>query len=744
MAATEASNDDVAGMLRDSLRGFLDEHWRPRGATASSSPDEVSAIWRKLVGQGVAALGVEGEGGLAEIFVVMAELGRAGCPAPMWSAALANLAISGSQVDVVVDLLERLHSGKAIVAFSFGALDRDSGAGLIEVTDLKATGVLRFVEAAGGATHLLVVLDQVHLALIDLGGPGVECVATRAMGAWGLHEVRLNAAPLTCISVRTDDLDHLRIRGKAALTARAYGAAQRAFELAVDYARERHQFGQPIGKFQAIQHKLTNCLIALEGVRLILEHTARLHDGGDDDWRYFADCASAFSGNALRQVSLETQHTFGAIGYAEEHEAPIHFKRVHLDAIALGGASDAKRRLAGRLLDAGGAGLPQYDLGSAGNAFREQVRRWLDQNWAGDSKQAFDQRPFAEREFDANFARNIGETGWIGLGWPEQFGGQARSPLEQIAFMETMERGEAPRIGAAIQANALMMFGTPEQQQKYLPEILRGEAMHGMGYSEPQAGSDLAALRTSAIRDGEHWVINGQKIWTTTWWGKYMFLAARTDKDARPPHAGISMFIVPMDAPGITIRPSVTMYDGTFANIFYDNVRIPAENLVGEVNGGWKVLTGALAFERGLVGGGIVLKVAHAFEQLRAHVMDREGDLCLAEDPIVRDRMATLASEIEIGRQLMMHCAELAADGVTPPEYGAISKVFSGELMERFGEAALDILGMRAALSEQMPGAIDNGRFEQNQRHSLMWVISIGTNEIQRSLIAQRALGLPR
>lgn len=222
--------------------------------------------------------------------------------------------------------------------------------------------------------------------------------------------------------------------------------------------------------------------------------------------------------------------------------------------------------------------------------------------------------------------------------------------------------------------------------------------MHGMGYTEPQAGSDLAALRTSAARDGDHWVINGQKIWTTTWWGKYMFLAARTDKDAKPPHAGISMFIVPMDAAGITIRPAATMYDGTFANIFYDNVRIPLENIVGEVNGGWKVLTGALAFERGLVGGGIVLKVAHAFEQLRRHVMEKD-DLgrTLADDPIVRDQIAALAAEIEVGRQLMMHCADLAADGITPPEYGAISKVFSGELMERFGEAALDILGMRAA-----------------------------------------------
>lgn len=745
MAAASAPCRDVAAMLRDSLRGFLEDHWHADGLTLSASPADVSAIWRKLVGQGVAALGADdGEGGLTEILVVMAELGRAGCQAPMLAAALANIALSGSEIGVAVDLLARLHSGEAIVAVSFGALDPDAGACSIAVTGHTATGVLRFVEAAGSATHLLVVLDGSQLALIDFSAPGVERVATRAMGAEGMYEVRLVAAPFVSIPAETIDRDDFRLTGKVMLLARAYGAARRAFELAVDYAKERRQFGQPIGKFQAIQHKLANCLIALEGVRLILEHTARLRDCNDGDWRYFADCAVAFSGSALRQVSLETQHAFGAIGYADEHEAPVHFKRVHLDTIVLGGVVDAKRRLAARLLDPGGAGLPQYDLGPAGNAFREQVRRWLDQYWTGSRKQEFDRRAFAKREFDAGFARDIGETGWIGLGWPKEFGGQTRSVLEQIAFMETMERAEAPRIGAAIQANALMMFGTPEQQRKYLPEILRGEAMHGMGYSEPQAGSDLAALRTSAIREGDQWVINGQKIWTTTWWGKYMFLAARTNKDATPPHAGISMFIVPMDARGITIRPSGTMYDGTFANIFYDNVRIPAENIVGEVDGGWKVLTGALAFERGMVGGGIVLKVAHAFERLRSHVMAGEGHRCLVDDPIVRDKMATLASEIEIGRQLMMYCAELAATGMTPPEYGAISKVFSGELMERFGEAALDILGMRAVLSEQTSGAVDNGRFEQQLRHSLMWVISIGTNEIQRSLIAQRALGLPR
>jgi alkylation response protein AidB-like acyl-CoA dehydrogenase len=741
MGTARVESDDVTGLLRDSMRGLLEARWRPDGPTDGASPEAIAGIWDRLVRQGVTVLGSDPhERSLAAILVVMEELGRAACPAPMWSAMLANIALS--EAPPAADGMRRaLEASRARVAFSFGAFDPDVGAGSIALDKGRATGSLRFVEAAGSATHLLVPVAEAELALVDLGAGGVKRVPTRMMGAWGNWELTLEVVPATRVPIGDGGLDHLRSIATIALLARAHGAARRALELAAEYAKERQQFGQPIGRFQAIQHKLANCCIDLEGVRLVLHHTARLLDKGDGDWPYFADCAMAFAGPALRRVSLETQHTFGAIGYAEEHEAPRHFKRVHLDTIALGGAAHAKRRLASRLFDNGGTGLPQYDLGPAGNELREQARRWLAKNWAGDRKAAFDARPFAKREFDAEFARDIGGTGWIGLGWPSEFGGQARTPLEQIAFIETMERGEAPRIGASIQSNALMMFGTPEQQKKYLPEILRGEAMHGMGYSEPQAGSDLAALRTSAVRDGDHWLINGQKIWTTTWWGEYMFLAARTDKNATPPHAGISMFIVPMNAPGITIQPAATMYDGSFANIFYDNVRVPLENLVGRVNEGWKVLTGALAFERGLVGGGIVLKVAHAFEQLRQYLLSRPG---LSADPIIRDRMATFAGEIEIGRQLMMRCAELAVDGVTPPEYGAISKVFSSELMERFGEAALDMLGMQAALSEQMPGAIDNGRFEQNLRHSLMWVISIGTNEIQRSLIAQRALGLPR
>ncbi len=731
----ELPSDEERVMLRDSVRGFLEQHW-PAAHAVERATDAaaVTGIWGKLVAQGLAGLGTNAsEGGVREIAIVMEELGRAACPAPMLGAALANLA-GCSQNE------------RALIAFSFGAYDHEPNAGAVDIADGRASGRLRFVEAAPGTTHLLVAVSNTPgIAIVDAAAAGVVVTATRAMGGAGLSDVTLARTPAACVELPPSAIHDLNLIARLLLIARAHGAARRAFDLAVDYAKERRQFGRPIGSFQAIQHKLANCLIALEGVRLTLDNAASNHDRDTADWRYFAACAIAYAGGALRQVSLETHHAFGAIGYAEEHEAPRHFRRIHLDTLALGGTRQAHREIASYLLDGAATSLPRYDLGPAGNAFRDEVRAWLDQNWSGERKAAFEAKHYHEREYDPSFARDLGKTGWIGLSWPRAHGGQERTPIEQIAFIEEMERAEAPRAGAAIQASALMLFGSAEQQARYLPEILRGEAIHGMGYSEPDAGSDLAALRTSATRDGDEWVINGQKIWTTTWWGQYMFLGARTDPKAKPNHAGISTFIVPMNTPGITIKQSTTMYDGSFANIFYDNVRLPSDALLGGLNDGWRVLTSALATERGLIGGGIVLKVARMFDQLCQYARQAEFDgKPLSADPLVRERIAALACEIEVGRQLMMHCAELAAEGMTPPEYGAISKVFSGELMERFGEAALEILGMRATLSQEAPGNLANGKFEQGLRHSLMWVISIGTNEIQRSLIAQRALGLPR
>jgi alkylation response protein AidB-like acyl-CoA dehydrogenase len=747
--STELPSDEERTLLRDSVRGFLEQHWPAAQAVARSTDTAaLRAIWRGLAGQGLATLCTDpAGGGLRETLIVLQALGAAGCPAPLRDAVIGNLlAACGTRDAALARLLAAVHLGDAYPCLAFGALDPDPGSGRLEVADGRASGTVNFVEGAHAATHLLVfVADGPALAIVAADAPGVQATPTRAMGADGLCRVVFDGAPTELVGVPPEAIGDLLAVSRLAFAARAWGAADRSQSLAVAYVKDRRQFGQPVGRFQAVQHKLANNLIALTGLRYALENAAKHFDLGVAHWRTFAAAAFAYAGASLRQVSLETHHAFGAIGYAEDHEAPRHFKRVHLDIVRHGGGRSAREALADRYLGDTPNEFPEFDLGPDSNAFRQDVRAWLAEHWPPERAQAYEASPKALREYDAAFARELGETGWIALTWPERFGGMARSPFELMVFVEEMARAHAPRAGAPIQSASWMIYGTPEQQARYLPELRRGEVMYGMWYSEPDSGSDLASLRTRAVRDGEHWVINGQKIWTTTYWGDYMWLAARTDPNAKPAHAGISMFVVPTNTPGITRKPIRTMYDGEFCNTFFDDVRVPLDALVGKENGGWEVLTGSLGTERAYVGGSILAKLAGQFEEFCDYVRTVEIDgRPLRLDPVVRDTLGGFAAQIEVGRLLSIECVAMLARGLEPTWEAAMAKVFAGELMERFNEAALDILGMAATLSAGSAGAPMRGRLEQKLRHSLMWVISLGTNEIQRSLIAQRGLGLPR
>ncbi len=392
-------------------------------------------------------------------------------------------------------------------------------------------------------------------------------------------------------------------------------------------------------------------------------------------------------------------------------------------------------------------GLPVFDLDPAAAEFRREVRQWLAANWHGARAEMHAKRPFKDRGHDPEFSRIVGAKGWIGLGWPKEFGGQARSPAEQLAFIEEWEYAHAPRgwlVGESIVGPALMRHGTPAQQARWLPAILSGEASIALGYSEPEAGSDLAALRTRAVRDGEHWVINGQKLWSTGGdKAEHVWLAVRTDPDAKPKHAGISVFLISLREPGITIRPSIAMYGKTFSATFYDDVRAPADAMVGGVNNGWKVITDALASERVMIGG-LVALLRRSLDRLIEYVRTAEvGGKPLRADAVVRDRIAALAADIEVARQFAIRNARLVQEGKTPLHEAAMTKVFAGELQERLAEAALDILGAGGLLSEDAPSA-PLGEMEQVLRHSLMGVIGGGTAEIQRNVIAIRGLALPR
>ena len=235
-------------------------------------------------------------------------------------------------------------------------------------------------------------------------------------------------------------------------------------------------------------------------------------------------------------------------------------------------------------------------------------------------------------------------------------------------------------------------------------------------------------------------MVNGQKLWSTGGdKADYMWLAVRTDPEAKK-HAGISVLMVDLHSPGVTIRPSIALYGKTFSAQFYDNVRVPAKNMVGEVNNGWKVITDALAAERVMIGGTRMAVIEHAFDHLTEYVRNTTA---LRTDAVVRDRIGALAADIEVARQFQMRNSRLVEQGKVPIHEAAMGKVFTSELQERLGQAALDILGTGGLLSEDSPGA-PVGEMEQVLRHAIMGMIGGGTNEIQRNVIAQRGLDLPR
>ncbi len=392
--------------------------------------------------------------------------------------------------------------------------------------------------------------------------------------------------------------------------------------------------------------------------------------------------------------------------------------------------------------------LPAHDMGPAANAFRGEVQDWLRKHWTPDKQAAHQRKPFKDRGWDPEFSRLMGRDGWIGVGWPKEFGGQGRSPSEQIAFITEVASSGAPAhahtTSESIVAQALFAHGTKAQQDEWLPKIRHGECFFALGYSEPEAGSDLAALRTRAVRDGDHWVINGQKLWSTGGdKADHMWLAVRTDPDAQK-HAGISVLMVDLKSPGVTIRPSLALYGKTFSAQFYDNVRVPAKNMVGAVNNGWKVITDALAAERVMNGGTRMAGIERAFDRLTEYLKTAVvGGKALKNDPIIRDRIGALAADIEVARQFQIRNSRLMEQGKVPLYEAAMGKVFASELQERLGQAALDILGTGGLLSEDAASA-PLGEMEQLLRHSIMGMIGGGTNEIQRNVIAQRGLDLPR
>jgi acyl-CoA dehydrogenase len=346
-------SDAERGLLRKSVRDLLSNTWPAEQAVENSgSAAALGKLWRGMAELGLASLGSDGsEVGLREIVVVFEELGRASCPAPLLGAVGANLVLTKQASNTAHALLEDLHHGNAAIALGLGAFDGDAGAGRVAIRGDTLSGKLSFVEGAQTATHFIVFADAPAVVAIVAGNaPGLSVRVTPGLAVPPLAELTFDNTPSSFLNVPAASLADIALVARLACAGRALGAAQRAFDLAVENAKVRKQFGQLIGQFQAVQHKLANCLTSLDGARLAIESAAEEKDNDNPDWQIFASAALAFAGPALRAVSIETHRALGAIGYAEEHEAPRHFRRVHADLARFGGAPRARAELAEFLL----------------------------------------------------------------------------------------------------------------------------------------------------------------------------------------------------------------------------------------------------------------------------------------------------------------------------------------------------------------------------------------------------------
>ena len=390
-----------------------------------------------------------------------------------------------------------------------------------------------------------------------------------------------------------------------------------------------------------------------------------------------------------------------------------------------------------------------FRLAPEEEAFRTEVQAWLGESlpagWLGiDREEQFDPAYWG---LTKDMAKRLSAKGWLTLAWPEAYGGQGRSIIEQTIFQDEMMFNGVPGTTMGIGGTqwvgpSLILHGSGEQKAQHLPPIASGDSWWCTGYSEPGAGSDLASLQCSAVRDGDDYVINGEKIWCSSGHvADWCWLAVRTDPDA-PKHKGISVVLVDMKSPGVQAKPIVNMAGSiSFNQIFFDDVRVPLKNRVGEENRGWYIVAVALDFERsGITFAAYSRKTLH---QVQRYVAETAAD-GQEPNPLVRHLLAEMTIQVQIQRHFAYRVAWLQNQGKVPGMEASIAKVFGSETQQRVAQAGLRVMGLRGQLDEGPALAPVQGRVLKQYLNSVSTTIAAGTSEIQRNIIANRGLGLPR
>lgn len=722
----EARLDETGEAVRSVVREVLDR------ATEAPFDQGGDATWSALGEAGLLALPVPeaqgGEGlGLPEVAVLLKESGHRALQLPVWETlccGVLTLAAAGSEEQRAA-LLPGVATGETILTPALRELAETSYA------DGTVTGRKIGVTYAGRASRLLVTAtsaDGPVVALVDPRGAGVELLESMSSFGTPQHTVVLDGAPAELLP-GADAARVLRELATAGLCLTAAGLVAGARDLTATYIKGRTQFGRSLAEFQAVAMQIADVYIASRTIDLAAENAAwRIAEGLDvtDDLAVAAYWVCHEAPGAMRTC----HHLHGGMGVDITYPMSRYFSWVTDITHALDVQADD--------VAVEDPTTKNLELTDEQRALKAELRAYF--TGLADENEHRDMALDRHGETYQRVVKQMGTDGWMGVGWPKEYGGHGLGEIEQTIFANEAQRADVhlPAVTLQTVGPTLIRYGTQKQKDMFLPRILAGDVHFAIGYSEPDAGTDLASLRTTAKRDGDHYVVNGQKLWTTGGHqADYLWLAVRTDPDA-PKHKGISILIVDTKDPGYSHTPIITADGSHHVNATYFNdVRVPVDMLVGEENQGWKLITTQLNHER------VMLGPAGRLEGLRDRVADWATKQGVIDRPDVRRTMGAVTAVFRVNELLNWEVARAAAVGEISVGDASSSKVFAADQVQHLAADLVDVVHRYGDPSDEETDQLMRYLDGQAKRN-LVLTFGGGVQEVQRELIAMFGMGLPR
>ncbi|AIT81487.1 acyl-CoA dehydrogenase [Novosphingobium pentaromativorans] len=725
---------ESSSMLSDTFERFFETESSIDRVRAAEPTGFDPELWRAVVEMGAPTMRIQsdlgGEMSLFDTMLILKQAGRRLVSVPLAEAIVTLRVLDEIGSELAKTWIERSGDGETVLTIALRPIE--PGKKVLTCGGAVAAGVMAYDGEAllllipTGKPEPVTALAGCALAHLDPGACEKHTLATgdEARRLWdsAVEEWRLlNAAMLI-------------------------GLSQQAIQMAADYASERQAFGVQIGTYQSISHPLADDVIDADGGELLLWWIAKAIGENDPE----APAMSAFAwwwavGNATRSVA-HAVHTLGGYGLTNEYDVQLYNRRAKAFSLVGGDPSEALEAAGRRLfLDETVALPPAGDMPLDFKPAVEELGLVEETRAFFEEHMPQELRGVPDHSFEGHhweFSRALGKAGLLMPSWPKQWGGRgvtSAAARESAAVWNEFGYTGTPRQVAFMVGEIVMRFGTPELQQEVLPRIGGGEILTCLGYTEPSGGSDVFAAKTRAVRDGDEWVINGQKMFTSgANMASYVLLLTRTDPDL-PKHKGITLFLVPMDSPGIEVQPIFTYMDERTNATFYSDVRIPDRYRLGEVNGGVKVMSAALQLEQGASGYHQAERtmVKAAAEWARRNT---RGGKPAIEHPDVLSRLARTQGHARIIELMAVRSIWSQAKGRADKAQGPASKVFT---TSKFISDSADLLDLTAPDS-LVRGKSGIGLIEQGYRHSAATSVYGGTSEVLRSMVAERRLGMPR